>query len=101
MDDLESFQVLSFDCYGTLIDWETGIRTELRRWATQNNVSATDDELLAHFARLESTVQRETTPAPLYPQILKETLDGHFGLDYTYGRALGEHAGLLLYLFLQ
>jgi 2-haloalkanoic acid dehalogenase type II len=74
MDEFNRFQVLSFDCYGTLIDWEAGIRAELRNWADRHNVAATDDELLTHFAGFESAIQRETTPAPLYPQILEETL---------------------------
>ena len=26
---LADFKILSFDCYGTLIDWETGIHTAL------------------------------------------------------------------------
>ena len=74
MNEFERFQVMSFDCYGTLIDWEEGIRTELRHWVGGHNVSAPDDELLAYFANFESAVQREITPAPLYPQILQETL---------------------------
>ena len=74
MNEFNRFQVLSFDCYGTLIDWEAGIRAELRNWADRHNVAATDDELLTHFAGFESAIQRETTPAPLYPQILEVTL---------------------------
>ena len=30
---LGDYDALSFDCYGTLIDWETGIAAVLRRWA--------------------------------------------------------------------
>ena len=30
---ISDFKVLTFDCYGTLIDWETGISRVLRRWA--------------------------------------------------------------------
>ena len=30
---LTDFDALSFDCYGTLIDWETGLAVVLGRWA--------------------------------------------------------------------
>src|SRR5213593_3522474 len=40
-------RVLTFDCYGTLIDWETGILAVLRPWARANGLAATDEDLLA------------------------------------------------------
>ena len=33
--DLGRYKALTFDCYGTLIDWETGIATALADWATK------------------------------------------------------------------
>ena len=42
--DLAAFQALSFDCYGTLIDWETGILAVLRPWATEVGVDADDED---------------------------------------------------------
>ncbi|MDA2987741.1 MAG: haloacid dehalogenase, partial [Actinomycetota bacterium] len=30
---ITDFEALSFDCYGTLIDWEAGIGLVLREWA--------------------------------------------------------------------
>lgn len=74
MGDFDRFQVLSFDCYGTLIDWEAGIRTALHRWADRHQVAATDTELLDLFATFETRIERETRPAPLYPAVLEETL---------------------------
>ena len=71
--DLTGFQALSFDCYGTLIDWETGILAELGTWANRVGIGADDGELLAAFAELESVVQDER-PAALYPDVLAETL---------------------------
>ena len=35
---LASFQVLTFDCYGTLIDWETGIWDALQPLWMANHV---------------------------------------------------------------
>ena len=73
MEGFDGVDALSFDCYGTLIDWETGIATELRAWADRLGVAASDDELLAVFAGIESTVQDEQ-PTALYPDVLAETL---------------------------
>ena len=74
MSEFDRFQVLSFDCYGTLIDWEAGIRAALRVWADRHRVIATDDEMLDHFATFETSIEQETEPAPLYPAVLEETL---------------------------
>src|ERR1700675_3571455 len=70
---LSDFQVLSFDCYGTLIDWESGI------WAAlQPLLGKTGDTplggppreiALAAFARHESAQQAET-PGLLYAELL-------------------------------
>jgi 2-haloacid dehalogenase len=65
---------LTFDCYGTLIDWETGILAALRPWATAHRVAADDEALLAAFARAES--RREATePTAPYPRILAGVLE--------------------------
>ena len=67
---LGEFKVLTFDCYGTLIDWETGILGVLRLWAVRHGVAASDEELLAAFAEAESACER-ATPGALYRQILR------------------------------
>ena len=46
MTDLTTFQALSFDCYGTLIDWEAGIAAVLLPWAREQGLDLTDEELL-------------------------------------------------------
>lgn len=71
---LTDFSALTFDCYGTLIDWEAGIRTALRGWADRRRVTATDDELLRLFATFETRIEQGDRPAPLYPAVLAETL---------------------------
>jgi 2-haloacid dehalogenase len=55
--DFSQVQALTFDCYGTLIDWETGILAALRPVLDRHGVSAEDDELLATYARHEATVE--------------------------------------------
>jgi 2-haloalkanoic acid dehalogenase type II len=74
MGEFDGYRALSFDCYGTLIDWETGIREALRRWADQRAVTPSDDELLSLFARFETLVENRTDPAPPYPTVLEEAL---------------------------
>jgi 2-haloacid dehalogenase len=71
---LADFSALTFDCYGTLIDWETGILTALRPWAAAHRVAADDEELLAAFARAE-TRRQEAEPTAPYPRILAGVLE--------------------------
>jgi 2-haloacid dehalogenase len=73
MNDFERFEALSFDCYGTLIDWETGIANALRPWARRNGIELGDQALIAAHGRHESHVQNDM-PGALYPIILAETL---------------------------
>ena len=67
--DLTKFKALSFDCYGTLIDWETGIAAVLRPWAREQGLELSDEQLLRAYGRNEGAAQRET-PSALYPEIL-------------------------------
>lgn len=68
--DLLRFEALTFDVYGTLIDWETGIAEALAPWARRHGVSATRSALLDAFARHESHRQQEN-PDMLYPHVLE------------------------------
>jgi putative hydrolase of the HAD superfamily len=71
---LGDFSALTFDCYGTLIDWEAGILAALRPWAAAYSVTVDDEELLAAFGRSEA--RREATePTASYPRILAGVLD--------------------------
>jgi len=66
---LTDFKVLTFDCYGTLIDWETGMHTATRPlWSRLERVPSRDAVLEAH-ARHESSQQRQT-PARRYSDLL-------------------------------
>src|SRR3954463_9265202 len=67
--DLTSYKALSFDCYGTLIDWEAGIAAVLAPWARQHGLEVTDEKLLLAYAHTEAAVEREL-PTALYPEVL-------------------------------
>ena len=69
--DLTQYRALSFDCYGTLIDWEAGIAAVLGPWARRNDPSITDEGVLVAYAAHEAVVEQEH-PAHLYPDVLRE-----------------------------
>ena len=61
--NLADFDALSFDCYGTLIDWETGIASILVPWAREAGLDLTEEELLLAYAGNEEVVEREIPTA--------------------------------------
>ena len=52
------FKVLTFDCYGTLIDWETGIFSALRPILAAYGKTIADSEILKLYSELESEAQQ-------------------------------------------
>ncbi len=77
---LRDFDALSFDCYGTLIDWESGILAAWRPWAAREGVEAGDGTVLERFAANESRQQAETPGLP-YPEVLARAFMG-MGADF-------------------
>jgi 2-haloacid dehalogenase len=78
---LTDFDAITFDNYGTLVDWETGICRVLRPWATKRKVAASDRALLEAFALYE-TAEQQRTPELSYTEILRVVHDriaAHFG----------------------
>ena len=70
MAKLTDYRVLTFDCYGTLIDWECGIWGALQPLIMQGGRSdLTRDTALLAFARFETRHERET-PDLCYPELL-------------------------------
>ena len=57
MLDFSQFVAITFDCYGTLIDWESGILKAIRPILSVRGIQAPDDEVLAHYARLEASAE--------------------------------------------
>ena len=112
MPRLTDFDVLSFDCYGTLIDWETGIKNALAGWRRREDVQMSDQGLIEAFGRNEWQ-EEEENPQILYPEILSRVLR-RMGKDLgvrvnkeeaeAFGRSVGDwpafpdSAGALQYL---
>ncbi len=66
---LSEFKVLTFDCYGTLIDWESGMVAALAPLTGRLHRELTRNQILEAHARYESSQQRQT-PAKRYQEIL-------------------------------
>src|SRR5690348_9676064 len=66
---LTGFQALTFDCYGTLIDWESGMIEALKPLTGRAPRQLTRDEILEAHARHES-FQQVQTPAKPYRELL-------------------------------
>src|SRR5215472_8086998 len=69
MMQLDDFKVLAFDCYGTLIDWESGILQALDPLRAKLARPITDEAALEAFARQESAQEAEA-PAMVYSDLL-------------------------------
>lgn len=80
MNILQDKKIITFDCYGTLIDWETGILKSLKESMSIGHLS--DHEILKMFASAESKIQKED-PAMLYEKVLEKVIKniaGHLSI---------------------
>jgi len=57
MLDLSAYTVLTFDCYGTLVDWETGIAAALDSLLAEHGVELDREDLLQLYAEFERAAQ--------------------------------------------
>ncbi|MEO3798617.1 haloacid dehalogenase type II [Nonomuraea sp. B1E8] len=73
--NFNDFDAISFDCYGTLIDWEAGIATVLRAWAGAHGLRMSDEQLLTAYAAHEAQAEADH-PGDLYPRILARAMRG-------------------------
>ena len=77
----EDYAVLTFDCYGTLVDWASGIVDHLAGVLAGHGVTASDRFLLDFFAETEPEVQAE---GGRYAEVLAEVLRRLAGrLEFT------------------
>ena len=83
---LRDFDVLTFDCYGTLIDWEGGLYAALGPLLARAGVTAARDAVLATFAERESSQQAATPDMP-YAALLAEV---HGQLARLWGVAVSD-----------
>lgn len=74
MLNFDQFEVLTFDCYGTLIDWESGIWAALRPVLANHQVETTLDHALALYGSLEA--EAEVGAYRDYKVILQKVLEG-------------------------
>lgn len=110
--DLSKFRVISFDCYGTLIDWETGIWDALQPLLALNGGGMTRTQALAGFGAHEDRIEREA-PGMAYPAVLAAVhaalarehglrttaeLDDAFGASVPWWPAFADTADALRYL---
>lgn len=87
MLDFDRFSVLTFDCYGTLIDWESGILHALQPVLANRGITISDNEVLERYGELEA--QLEAGAFKPYRQILREAVAG-LGLRYNFSPTAGE-----------
>lgn len=71
---LQDFDAVTFDVYGTLIDWEPAIIAFLSEWAHHWKISVPGQRLLEAFDRARAEIQQER-PAHLYPDVLQRCFD--------------------------
>lgn len=74
MLDFSQYRVVSFDCYGTLIDWETGIFSALRPVLTAHGKGISDTELLKLYSELESEAEQGEFHS--YREVLQSVVRG-------------------------
>src|ERR1700728_2773233 len=72
---LTDFDALSFDCYGTMIDWEAGLAAVLGPWARSRGLDTGDEALLVAYSRHEERAEADH-PGDVYPRILAASLRG-------------------------
>ena len=69
---ISDFTTLTFDCYGTLIDWESGIYKALAPLIERSGESIDKDSGLLEFSRTESRIQ-DANPDLSYTKLLTKT----------------------------
>ena len=88
---LPNFQFLTFDCYGTLIDWETGILGALRPIVSAHGKQIDDARLLELYGELEA--EGEAGPYRPYREVLAGVVHG-LGRRLGFTPSLEEEASL-------
>lgn len=73
---LKAVEILTFDCYGTLIDWESGLRDELDLLRQRYQTTATVDSLLTEWEAIQFGMI--TGPYRKYREILRDSLRDTF-----------------------
>lgn len=72
MIDFTQFTHLTFDCYGTLIDWETGILNAVNGVLARHGISASPEQILQRYAQFEAAAEAGAYKS--YVQVLREVM---------------------------
>lgn len=80
MLNFQQFEVLSFDCYGTLIDWESGILPPLQSLLANYHIKERDRALLESFAQFEADAEKGEFIN--YRQVLRKVVT-QLGIKYA------------------
>lgn len=89
--DFSRFQVITFDCYGTLIDWESGIFSALHPLLARHHAEVSDAELLRLYGELEA--EAEASSYKSYREVLQAVVRG-FGSRLGFTPSPGEQEAL-------
>ncbi len=87
---LHDFKALTFDCYGTLIDWESGMAGALKPLTSRLKKEFSRDSVLQAHARHESA-QQIFTPGMKYSELLAvvyKRLAEEWGIDAPWEECL-------------
>ena len=85
---LSDFKALTFDCYGTLIDWEPTMLAHLQPWVKRHGIAMSDTALLETYSKGEHALET-ANPKMLYPDVLA---NGHKQLAKTLNIPVDEKA---------
>jgi 2-haloacid dehalogenase len=85
------FRVITFDCYGTLIDWETGILNAIRPVLSAHNAKLSDPDILRLYGELEA--EAESSEYQPYREVLRNVVRG-FGSRLGFHPTEGEQQSL-------
>ena len=83
-----TFDIVTFDCYGTLIDWENGIADAFREAMERDGIRIEHDDILRAYAAIEPLVEQERYRS--YRDVLTETatrVANMYGWPLAYSRA--------------
>lgn len=74
LSDFSRFRIITFDCYGTLIDWESGILGALRPVLSAHDADLSDSEILRLYGEIEA--EEESGEYREYKEILRAVVRG-------------------------
>src|SRR5579883_2736057 len=87
MMNFDCFEILTFDCYGTLIDWESGMLLALQSILSAHQIQLDETSILEHFAKFESELEQGAYSK--YRTILNGVVQ-RFGKEFKFNPSCAE-----------